>query len=101
MAKKLGAKSILIREAIIANPDKGNTALATMLNDSHDRMDDKIKVTANDIAQQKQAMKTAGVAMPAATPSPKPPTPVPAQRGRPKGSGSQKVVTTRTAPSSA
>jgi hypothetical protein len=69
MAKKLGPKSILIREAITANPDKGNTELAAMLNDSYDRMDDKIKVTANDIAQQKQAMKTAGL-LPAAAKKP-------------------------------
>jgi len=37
-----------------------------LINDSHDRMDDKIKVTPQDIAQQKQAMKKAGPA-PAAT----------------------------------
>ena len=44
------------------HPDKGNTALAELLNDSADRMDDKIKVTANDVAAQKQAMKKTGAA---------------------------------------
>jgi cell division septation protein DedD len=57
MAKALGPKALLIRRAIHDHPDKGNTALAEILNDSNDRMDDKIKVTANDVAAQKQAMK--------------------------------------------
>jgi peptide subunit release factor RF-3 len=41
MAKPLGPKSLLIRQAIIAHPDKGNTELAEMLMDSADRLDDK------------------------------------------------------------
>ena len=93
MAKKLGAKSILIREAIKNNTDLGNKEIAELLSGHEDRKKDKIEVTANDIAQQKQAMKKAGIA----TPAPKP------QRGRPKGSGGPKAVTvpTRAAPSSA
>ena len=65
MAKPLGAKSLLIREAINKHPDKGNTAIAELLNDSADRMDDKLKITANDVAAQKQALKKAGDAAPA------------------------------------
>lgn len=57
MAKPLGAKSILIREAINANPKKGNKEIAELLNDAPERKNDKIKVSANDVAQQKQAMK--------------------------------------------
>ena len=67
MAKPLGPKSLLIRKAIHDHPDKGNTAIADLLNDSNDRMDDKIKVTANDVAAQKQAMKSAGATAPAAS----------------------------------
>ena len=40
-----------------------------MLNDADERMDDKIKVTAQDVAAQKQAMKKAGAT---ATPAPAP-----------------------------
>jgi len=60
MAKPLGPKSLLIRDAIKAHPNKGNKEIAELINDSHDRMDDKIKVTPQDVAQQKQAMKKAG-----------------------------------------
>src|SRR5262249_50703174 len=56
----LGPKSMLIREAITANPGKGNTEIATMLMDAEERMDDKIKVTAQDVATQRQAMKKPG-----------------------------------------
>src|SRR6476659_7922663 len=73
MAKPLGPKSKLIREAISANPNKGNTELAGMLNGSAERKTDKIKVTANDVAQQRQALKSLGGAKPtAATASAKP-----------------------------
>jgi hypothetical protein len=65
MAQPLGPKSILIREAIIANPDKGNTELAAFLSASDERKSDKIKVTAQDVASQKQAMKKAGIEPPA------------------------------------
>jgi hypothetical protein len=60
MAKPLGKKSILIRKAITAHPDKTPKEIADLLNDSDDRMDDKIKVTPNDVSQQKQAMKKPG-----------------------------------------
>ncbi len=60
MAKTLGLKSRLIRQAISDNPDKGNTELAQMLSGAKERKDDKIKVTPQDIAQQRQAMKKAG-----------------------------------------
>jgi hypothetical protein len=66
MAQSLGPKSILIREAILAHPDKGNTALAAFLNDADDRKKDKFKVTAQDVAAQKQAMKKSGTEPPAA-----------------------------------
>ena len=75
MAKPIGPKSLLIRQAITAHPDKTPKELAELLNDSHDRMDDKLKFTPNDISQQKQAMKkpgatTAPAAAPAAAASP-------------------------------
>ncbi len=60
MSKPLGPKSLVIREAIKAHPNKGNKEIAEFIDDSHDRMDDKIKVTPQDVAQQKQALKKAG-----------------------------------------
>lgn len=66
-AKPLGAKSLLIREAIAANPELGNTELAALINDSDARKEGKIMVTAQDIASQRQAMKKAGAAVPAPT----------------------------------
>jgi hypothetical protein len=93
MAKPLGAKSILIREAIKANPKLANKGLAEKLMDSNDRMDDKIKVTPADIAQQKQQMKVAGkngkspVASKPAAPALAPVSatpPVKGKRGRPR-----------------
>jgi hypothetical protein len=65
MAKPLGPKSLLIREAIKNNPHLGNTGLADLINRSDTAQKDKIKVTANDIAQQKQAMKKLGELAPA------------------------------------
>lgn len=62
MAKPLGPKTLLIREAIAAHPDTGNTGLAELINGSDARKQDKIKVSANDVAQQRQAMKKAGLA---------------------------------------
>jgi hypothetical protein len=62
MAKPLGPKSTLIREAITASPGSGNTKLAGLINGSDARKADKIKVTANDVARQRQAMKKAGTA---------------------------------------
>jgi hypothetical protein len=60
MAKPLGAKSWVIRAAIAANPDKENKQLAEALNDSQDRLDDKLTFTAQDVAGQRQAMKKPG-----------------------------------------
>src|SRR5262245_85427 len=65
MAKPLGPKSLLIREAIRAHPDKGNTDLAELINSSDARKEDKIKVQPGDIAAQRQARKKAGEAVPA------------------------------------
>jgi hypothetical protein len=86
MAKPLGAKSILIRQAITAHPDKTPKELADLLNDAEERMDDKIKVTPNDVSQQKQAMKKPGAtAAPAAAAAPAEPDPTPkAANGRRK-----------------
>lgn len=67
MAKPLGPKSLLIREAIRAHADLGNTELAELINSSDARKEDKIKVTANDVAQQRQAMKKAGETVPTPT----------------------------------
>lgn len=83
MAKPLGPKSLLIRQAITAHPGKGNTELAEMLNDAEERMDDKIKVTAQDVATQRQAMKKAGTAPPAAKPARKKPGRKPARAATP------------------
>jgi hypothetical protein len=93
MAKPLGAKSILIREAIKANPKLANKELAEKLMESKDRADDKITVTPSDIAQQKQQMKVAGrngkapappkVSAPVAKPSPATVS-VKGKRGRPR-----------------
>jgi hypothetical protein len=60
MAKPLGPKSRLIREAIKANPGTKNKALAELINSSPDRKSDKIKVTPNDVAQQRTALKQSG-----------------------------------------
>ncbi len=71
MAKPLGPKSLLIRDAVNAHPDMGNTELAEMINASPARKEDKLSVKPGEIAQQKQAMKKAGV-LPAAAPAAKP-----------------------------
>jgi hypothetical protein len=60
MAKPLGRKSQLIRDAIKAHPAMGNTELADLINNSDARREDKIKVKTGDIAKQKQALKKAG-----------------------------------------
>src|SRR4051795_5393275 len=57
MAKPLSPKSQLIREAIKANPKLGNAELAKLINSSDARKEDKIKVTATDVGNQKQALK--------------------------------------------
>jgi hypothetical protein len=86
MAKPIGPKTLLIRDAIKANPGMGNKELAAKLMDSNDRMDDKIKVTPQDVAQQKQELKKAGVSVPVASAA--------AKTGRPKGSKTKKVSAT-------
>src|SRR5262245_19308933 len=60
MAKPLGAKSKLIREAIAANPGLGNKDLADRLNSAEERKQDRLTFKADDVAQQKQAMKKPG-----------------------------------------
>ena len=92
MAQPLGPKSILIREAIIAHPDKGNTELAAFLSDADERKKDKIKVTAQDVASQKQAMKKAGIEPPAAEGK---------KRGRKPGTKVAATVATRPTPAPA
>jgi hypothetical protein len=57
MAKPLGPKSLLIRDAIKAHPKMGNTDLANLINSSDARKEDKIEVTAQDVGNQRQAMK--------------------------------------------
>jgi hypothetical protein len=57
MAKPLGEKSRIIREAIKKHPNRGNTELATFLNDAQDRLDDKFEFKAAEVAQQKIALK--------------------------------------------
>ena len=69
MAKALGPKSLLIRDAIKAHPHMGNTELAELINGSDARSEDRIEVKANDIAQQKQAMKKGGESAPAPAPA--------------------------------
>src|SRR5262249_27985520 len=91
MAKPLGPKSLLIREAIKNNPKKGNTEIAELLNDAEERMDDKIKVTAQDVAAQRPAIKKAGKPAPAATAAPAAPATKPAGNGRRKGGKPQKA----------
>jgi hypothetical protein len=60
MAKVLSEKSRIVRVAITANPDKSNKELAELLNDSADRLDDKLTFTGQDVANQKLAMKKPG-----------------------------------------
>ena len=72
MAKPLGPKSILIRNAITANPEKQNTELAKMLMGAAERKADKIKITAQDVAAQRQALKKPGAAKTTAEPASKP-----------------------------
>jgi hypothetical protein len=70
MAKPLGQKSRIIREAIQNHSDKGNTAIAEMLNASADRLDDKLSFTATDVAQQRTALKNLGKSASGAAPAP-------------------------------
>jgi hypothetical protein len=60
MAKPLGPKSLLIRDAINAHPDKSPKELAEMINSSPARKEDRLEVKPAEISQQKQVMKKAG-----------------------------------------
>jgi hypothetical protein len=79
MAKPLGPKSQLIRKAITDNPTKGNTELAEMLSGAPERKADKIKVTAQEVATQRQALKNLGATKKA-----------PAAATKPAGNGRRK-----------
>jgi hypothetical protein len=61
--------------------------IADLLNDAEERMDDKIKVTPNDVSQQKQAMTKPG-AQPAAKTAPANEAAAPAEK--PVGNGRRK-----------
>lgn len=56
MAKPLGEKSKLIREAITAHPRKNSKAIADLLNKAPERANDKIRVSATDVTLQRKAM---------------------------------------------
>jgi hypothetical protein len=84
MAKPLGPKTRLIREAITANPGVQNKALAELINGSDARQQDKLKVTPFEVAEQRTRMKKAGAQVPAAAAAP---ATNGKKRGRPKGSG--------------
>jgi hypothetical protein len=60
MAKPVSPKGQVIRAAIQAHPHMGNTKLAELINDSAERLDDKIKVKVNDVANQRLALKKKG-----------------------------------------
>ncbi len=60
MAKPLGPKSAMIREAIQASPRAENGDLATQINDSAAAKAAGIEVTAAEVSQQRQRMKKAG-----------------------------------------
>ena len=81
-------------------PDKDHKEIAEMTNDSQDRLDDKISVTPQDVAQQKKQLKKPGAAQPMAAPvaAPAPEAPKVAKRGRPKGSGGKKAASAVAAP---
>lgn len=96
MAKPLGPKSQLIRQAIADNPGMGNKEIAETLMDDNARLDDKIKVTPQDVAQQKQQMKKAGIDLTAAKKL-EAAKPEPKKRGRKPG----QVATSRPAPAAA
>jgi hypothetical protein len=74
MARTLSPKSVLIREALKANPKLGNADLAKLLNSSDARKEDKIKVTATDVGNQKQALKAMNATARKKAKAPKPAT---------------------------
>jgi hypothetical protein len=70
MAKTLGAKTLLIRDALQAHPDKSPKQIADLINASDARKQDKIEVKPIDVSQQKLALKKAAQAGPAAPAEP-------------------------------
>ena len=103
MAKPLGSKSLLIRQAITAHPDKGNTAIADAnqrLARPHGRQDQGHGRRTS--RQQKQAMKKAGPPPPA--PAPAEPAAKPARKkpgrkpGRTDGGGGPSALLPRRPP---
>src|SRR5262249_20593770 len=66
MAKSFGAKTLLIRDALQAQPDKGPKEIADLINASDARKQDKIEVKPLDVSQQKLLLKKAAQAEPAA-----------------------------------
>ena len=91
MAKPLGPKSVLIRDALSAHPRTGNTALAALINGSDARREDKIAVKPGDVAQQRKALKKArGGAKAAAAAAPNGAAGGPKPKGRPGRKPGQK-----------
>jgi hypothetical protein len=70
MAKSFGAKTLLIRDALQAHPDKGPKEIADLINASDARKQDKIEVKPIDVSQQKLLLKKAAGAEPAAAEKP-------------------------------
>jgi len=98
MAKPIGPKTQLIRDALKAHPGMGNTELAETINVSPARKEDGIEVTAQDVAAQKQALKNLGeTAAPAPKATPIVETaPAPAKKkGRPAGQPTKKGPATK------
>jgi hypothetical protein len=91
MAKPLSAKGLVIRAAIQAHPELGNTKLAELINDSPDPRDDNLKVTVSDVATQRQALKKAAAGSNhAASPATKP-VAAPARPRKQKRKGGRKA----------
>jgi hypothetical protein len=90
MAKPLGPKTTLIREAITANPGVQNKALAELINSSDARQQDKLRVTPFEVAEQRNRMKKAGAQVPGSAAAPAA-NGTAKKRGRPKGTGAKKA----------
>jgi hypothetical protein len=84
MAKPLSPRSTVIRDAIAANPDLGNTDLAALINGSAARKQDKITVTATDVNNQKQALKAMAQTAAKKSPTPEPAPAAPAAATKPQ-----------------
>src|SRR3954447_22763845 len=66
MAKSFGAKTLLIRDALQAHPDKGPKEIADLINASDARKQDRIEIKPIDVSQQKLALKKAAQVEPVA-----------------------------------